>query len=471
MNKTELIHEVVKDVKFFNDANDREIYYAEFKNNEGKNEFALVESESFKSFLHVKSCELTDGESVLEPESAVKRIRYFLNYQKNYTKTDIFVRIAGNLTEGVEYDLQQDSQKTVKVTSKGWQISSKNKRFIVPNIALPQVTPMQTSKTPLELLRPFVNIRGDTYILFVVWLIQSFSLGTHYALLIFADKGSGKTTLSKIIKRIIDPCNFKVTPIPDKKDDLHVLLYNSFLCCFDNVSNISEDFSDVFCGAITGTSIAKRSLYTNNTLSMATLHNTIVVNGIGVVPTRADLAERMLLIRLNKITSKERRTDTQIWQDFEKTLPEILGSIFNTLSRAMQEIQKSKANDISRIGDAFVEMMAVAKALGISEEKFRQIFDDNVEALKQVRSSSPLVEAIKEFMTNYQGRKFQGKADIVLKKIRDNFLGDKTLLPNSASHFTRLLEKEHENLFKNGFRVNIDDTSANGTDVTVIRKK
>lgn len=471
MNKTKLLLQVVEDVSFYRDVNDKEIFYAEFENDNGAREFVLLDSEAFKSFLFFKSYQLTNGNNELEPDKAVKKLRYFLLYQKPYQNTDVFVRTSGNLTDGIEYDLQNGTQKTIKVTSEGWTTSSKKKRFIVPPIALPQVTPMQTSKTPLELLRPFVNIRGDTYILFVVWLIQSFSLGTHYAPLIFADKGSGKTTLSKIIKRIIDPCNFKVTPIPDKKDDLHVLLYNSFLCCFDNVSNISEDFSDVFCGAITGTSIAKRSLYTNNTLSMATLHNTIVVNGIGVVPTRADLAERMLLIRLNKITSKERRTDTQIWQDFEKTLPEILGSIFNTLSRAMQEIQKSKANDISRIGDAFVEMMAVAKALGISEEKFRQIFDDNVEALKQVRSSSPLVEAIKEFMTNYQGRKFQGKADIVLKKIRDNFLGDKTLLPNSASHFTRLLEKEHENLFKNGFRVNIDDTSANGTDVTVIRKK
>ena len=275
----------------------------------------------------------------------------------------------------------------------------------------------------------------------------------------------------KIIKRIIDPCNFEVTPIPDKKDDLHILLYNSFLCCFDNVTVINNDTSDVLCGAITGTAIAKRSLFTNVDLTMATLHNTIVINGIGVAPTRDDLAERMLLIKLRKITSEKRCTDAQIWGDFKKSLPEILGAIFNTLSLAMKEIKEITTGDISRIGDAFVEMIAIAKALGITEEKFRQIFANNVQALQEARSTSPLVEAIKEFMANNQGRKFQGKADKVFTKIRDNFSGDKDLLPQSASHFTRRLEKEHENLLKNGFRINIDDTGVNGTDVCIIKRK
>lgn len=473
MNQTDLLFEVTENVEFFRDINDKEIYYAEFENDEGKREFALLDSESFKSFLHVKSCELTDGEKTLEPDKTVKRIRYFLNYHKNYSNVNVYVRTSGNLTEGIEYDLQNDSQETVKVTTRGWHISSKKRRFVIPKVALPQVTPIETDKSPFELLKPFVNVKGDTYILLIVWLIQSFSLGTHYAPWISASKGCGKTTLCRMIKRLVDPCNFDVIPIPDKKDDLYVLLYNSFFCCFDNLSSgsISNDISDSFCGAITGTAITKRSLYTDLDLKTATLHNTIAFNGIDISVSRDDLAERLLLIKLNKITPKERRTDTNIWDDFNKALPEILGSIFNTLSLAMNEIKDIKAGDISRIGDAFVEMIAIAKALGITEEKFRQIFADNVQALKQARSTSPLVESIKEFMTNYQGRKFQGKADKVLTKIRDNFSGDKVLLPQTASHFTRQLEREHENLVKNGYRINIDDTGVNGTDVSIIKKK
>ncbi len=471
MNTNDVLRKAIKTVSFYRDVNDKEVFYAEFTNISGKREFALLDSEAFKSFLFVTSYKLTKGGKCLEPDKAVKKIRLLLVYRKNYQDVEVFVRTSGNLTEGIEYDLQQDSQTTVKITENGWDVSPKVRRFIIPKIALPQVTPVQTDKSPLEMLKPFVNIKGDFYTLFVVWLIQAFSLGSHYAPLIFASKGCGKTTLSKIIKSIVDPCNFKVTPIPDKKDDLHVLLWNSFLCCFDNVSGISDDFSDVFCGAITGTSIAKRSLYTNGELVVSKLHNTIVINGIGVVPSRDDLAERMLLVKLEKIKPGERVTDSQLWARFNDALPEILGAIFNTLSQAMREIMQNEVKDISRIGDAFVEMVAIAKALGINEEEFRRIFNENVAALNQVRASSPLVEAVTEFMATVKGRKYQGKADTVLSKIRDNFSGNRSLLPNSASHFTRRIEAEHENLLASGYRVNIDDTGAGGTEVTIIKKK
>ena len=471
MNTNDVLRKAIKTVSFYRDINDKEVFYAEFTNISGKREFVLLDSETFKSFLFVKSYRLTKGGKCLDPDRAVKKIRHILLYGKIYQDVEVFVRTSGNLTQGIEYDLQQDSQNSVKIGESGWYVSPKVRRFVIPKIALPQVTPVQTDKSPLDLLKPFVNIKGDFYTMFVIWLIQSFSLGSHYSPLILASKGCGKTTLSKIIKKLVDPCNFKVTPIPDKKDDLHVLLWNSFLCCFDNVSSISDDFSDVFCGAITGTSIAKRSLYTNGELVVSKLHNTIVINGIGVVPTRDDLAERMLLVKLEKIKQGERVTDSQLWDRFNDALPEILGAIFNTLSQAMREIKKNDVKDISRIGDAFVEMLAIAKALGICEEEFRRIFNENVEALKQVRTSSPLVEAVKEFMATVKGRKYQGKADNVLSKIRDNFSGKKSLLPNSASHFTRRIEAEHDNLLASGYRVNIDDTGAGGTEVTIIKKK
>lgn len=472
MGKMDLIFNITDNVNFYRNNSDKELYYAEFDDVDGARVFAPLDSDEFKSFLLVKSNELTNGDSLVEPDGAVKKIRCFLNYNKSYTSTDIFVRIAGNLSEGIEYDLQNDEQLTVKITAEGWDLSPKKQRFVVPKIALPQVMPIETTKSPLELLKPFVNVEGDMYVLFVVWLIQAFSLGTHYAQWISASKGCGKTTLCRVIKRLLDPCSFDVTPIPDKKDDLHVLLYNSFLCCFDNLSgNISTDISNVFCGAITGTAIAKRSLYTDVDLKMATLHNTIVLNGVDISVTRDDFLERMLLIKLRKISSAERRTDAKIWGDFTKLLPEILGSIFNTLSSAMNEIKIIQENNITRIGDAFVEMLAIAQALGISQEKFRQIFDDNKEALKRACSMPPLVEAVKETMTSLQGRKLQGSANTVFKQIYKNYSGDKTALPQSASHFTRQLDKEYANLTKNGFRVNIDDTGAQGTQVAIIKRK
>lgn len=44
-------------------------------------------------------------------------------------------------------------------------------------------------------------------------------------------------------------------------------------------------------------------------------------------------------------------------------------------------------------------------------------------------------------------------------------------MPTSASHFSRKLDEEYANLLKAGFRVNIDDTGATGTEISIIRKK
>ncbi len=471
MTKSSLLAQTIANVNFYADENDRNVFYAEFLNNKGKLEFARLNSDAFKSFLFAKSFEITDEESYLNPDDAIQKLKHLLIYHKTYTVADVNIRTAGNLQDGISYDLQDDSQKTVEITSQGWRISPKVKKFIVPKISLPQVAPKQTNDSPLKLLKPFVNLRGDMLILFVVWLVQAFSRGTHFALLVLAEKGSGKSTLSKMIKRLIDPCNFEVTTIPDKKDDLVVLLYNSFLCCFDNVSNISADVSDIFCGAVTGTASIKRALYTDSELSISRLHNTLLINGIGVVPGKDDLAERMLLLKLDKLKPQELKGDNYIWTKFESQLPYILGSIFNTLSKAMTEIKNIKPQKSHRMADAFEEMLAIAKALGINEDQFCKIFYKNVDALQRARLSSPVVEAVKEYASLIPSRKIEDSAEKIFETVYENFSGDKSLLPNSASHFSKQLDEKHSEFLKSGLRINIDDTGAKATRISIIKRK
>lgn len=471
MKNFNLLHAVVKNVDFFRDKNDMDKFYVEFKNCNGKTEFTSLTSEKFKGFLFSRAIELSDGEELLAPNDAINAIRHTLNYNQNYRHVDVYVRTAGTLRGGIEYDLQSADLKSVKITSNGWQISEKKKKFVAGRNSLPQVTPIHTCKTPLDTLRPYVNLSGDAYLLFVIWIVQSFSRGNHPILLIVADRGSGKSTLSKMIKKIIDPANFDVTTIPDSKDDLRVLLNGSLVCCLDNASDITTAVSDLFCGAVTGTTMIKRSLYTNDDINVSTLHNILVINGIGVLPKRDDLRERMLMLNLKKLSPNQLKLETDIWEGFENDLPEILGSIFSTLSKAMLELQTMKANNLHRMADSFFEMIAIAKALGVSEEEFRNIHEQNRNALKSACSDSPLVKAVTEFMATVPGRKFTDKATVAYNKICSNFSGDKSLLPGSASHFSRCLYTESEKLDKVGFRAFVDDTKATSSEITILKKR
>jgi hypothetical protein len=129
-------------------------------------------------------------------------------------------------------------------------------------------------------------------------------------------------------------------------------------------------------------------------------------------------------------------------------------------------------SNLPRMADAFADMMAIALALGISEEEFRKIYADNIAKMNKLRSETPLVEAVRELMNDFSGRRsIEGKAERIYSMVKNNYSGDKNGLPGNASHFTRKLEEEHDVLYAAGFRVNIDDTSSDGTEIKIIRRK
>ena len=404
----------------------------------------------------------------------IENIKDEIVLRGNPDKVSPKVRIAGKLTDGLlEYDLRNDDAQYVQVTSAGWQISVQHQcKFLRSTHGLAQVLPKPPTKSLIELLSPYVNCDKKSLILFAVWLVQSFCQGSHSILLVMAAKGCGKSTLSKIVRQIIDPSKLSVATMPQKQDDLTVFLANTYVAVFDNTDEVSKDVSNLLCSAVTGSTAVKREYYTTQDLCVLTLHNTLVINGISVMPGESDLADRCLLLNLNPISSTERRTDSDIQKRFQADLPEILGAIFDTLSKAMTTIRAIAPTELPRMADSYVEMLAIAVALGIPEYRFKRIYDSNLEKINKARADIPIVEAIREYMTSsyVSGSMLRGKMEDVFKKIRANYSGNKNDLPKSASAFSRKLTAEHAALHAAGYIVNIDPTRPYGTDLTIIKR-
>ena len=470
MKFLELLRLIVEDVTFFVDKEAPEVFYAKYVNHVDSVELSRIDSFAFRSYLAVKSTDVTDNEQVIEVERAIKHLQYELSAFKACEEITAFVRIAGDLGSFIEYDLQNANGESVLVTDEGWTIGEKESAFITTNNSLAQVTPKETTQSPLELLKPFINLTGDDLVMFVIWMIQAFSRGTHHAMLVWAEKGSGKTVLSKMLKAIVDPFRFAVSAIPDKKSDLIVLLYNTWLCCLDNVSDISDEYSDLLCGAISGTASPTRSLFTNLELSVAPLHSTILINGINVVPGKDDLAERMLVVTPKKLKAGIEQ-EKKLWASFSEQLPYILGSIFNTLSAAIVEYPNLKITWMPRMADSYVEMMAIAKALGINEDEFCKMYTENKKKLENLRSGSPVVSAIDEYMKNVKGRKVTKGSENMYNDIVSSYTGDKTQLPSASFSFTKKMDEEFNKILKAGYRVFVDDSSSHGSEVTILKKK
>lgn len=80
----------------------------------------------------------------------------------------------------------------------------------------------------------------------------------------------------------------------------------------DNVSVIAPWFSDALCRAVTGDAMPRRRLYTDSDAVILRFRRAIVLNGIDLGAMRGDLADRVLLIELERITKEKRREDKRL---------------------------------------------------------------------------------------------------------------------------------------------------------------
>ncbi len=470
MDFIEIFDWLMQGVERYEDTN-KEIF-VEFVNGSGKTMFTELYSKAFEGYILVNSISYDPDGNGVDPGKVIKFLKSSVAYGSIIPKkVKVYTRVAGDLETGIEYDLNNKAQTSVKVTKDGWHVSEKKAKFISPSESLAQVKPVPTNKNPLNLLKKYINIQGKSFILYVVWLIHCFCSGMHIALVLMAEAGSGKTFTTECTRKIIDPSGVGIMHFPDKKDDLCVLLSQAFFVCFDNTTALSKEFSDVLCGAITGTAVVKRALYTNNNLSVLRLNNTIMLNGIDVTPSESDLADRMLVLPMKRIAQDVRNTDKELTENFNQDLPEILGSIFNTLSRAMNEIENVDRTNKPRMATSYVNMAAIAIALGVGEENFRNIFNENVEMLKKERTVNPVVEAVVEFMNRDCAKKKEtGYVEELYRKIGNNYSGSAKAIGGSASVFSRRLRQEISTLQALGITVNLDSTGARGTWLELIKK-
>lgn len=153
---------------------------------------------------------------------------------------------------------------SVVITPKGWKILQQTKyKFIKKPNTKAQVFPKHCKKKSLdELLRKFINMEEESYVLFKIALTQYFfPNSSHYIAIISSEHGTGKSTITKLIRELIDPSVANVSFIPDNPEEIKNHLANNMVVAFDNTKHQKDIVSDILCSAVTGSSFTKRTLY------------------------------------------------------------------------------------------------------------------------------------------------------------------------------------------------------------------
>ena len=205
--------------------------------------------------------------------------------------------------------------------------------------------------------RRVLNISSPNDVVMVVaWPLAALrSRGPYPLLAISGEQGSAKTMLSKMLKALIDPNAAPVRSLAREERELMIAANNSHLLAFDNIPSLPAWLSDALCRLATGGSLAVRRLYTDADEMLFQAARPIVLNGIEDAVIRPDLADRAIFLTLPPVGEGHRRSETELWREFELTRPRILGLFLMRWRMDCRDYPLSGSNDrhewpISRSG-------------------------------------------------------------------------------------------------------------------------
>ena len=147
---------------------------------------------------------------------------------------------------------------------------------------------------------------------------------------------------------------------------------------FDNVSGLPPWLSDTMCRLSSGGGFSVRSLWTNNDEVLFDAARPQILNGIGDIITRPDLADRALFITLKPIPEKKRRSDSELLAAFEAKRPRILGALLDALVVGLRRLPTIKLPELPRMADFAMWATACEQAFW-KEKTFMNAYDENLD--------------------------------------------------------------------------------------------
>lgn len=363
----------------------------------------------------------------------------------------------------IYYDLGDDNWTFIKITQDGWQIDESGQVLFTRRKNMkPQAMPERYEDISI-IDRHYRFKTEEDRILHTVSLVTKFLKIGNPITVYHGEKGASKTTTMRMDRSIVDPAVRDVISMPKSTTDLSLVLHNNYLPCIDNIDNISAEKSDILCTAATGGGFSRRKLFTDDEETIYEFKVPVILNGINVVATRPDLLDRSLLLGLERIPEDERKEEREVWLDFEKDKPKMLGAIFHTASKALNIYPTTELKKLGRMADFTRWGYAVAEACGIGGEKFLKAYLDNQhKANDEAVNSNPIATAIIRLMETTQC--FEGTPSKLLETLNSIAEDEKIditsrLWAKEPNVLTRRLNELKSNFLMEGITFSTTNTS------------
>ncbi|GAI30688.1 unnamed protein product, partial [marine sediment metagenome] len=260
---------------------------------------------------------LQDACSVLEGQALFESEEY-----------PVYTRIAGDDTT-IYLDLANENWEAVRIDKDGWKVVKPPVRFRRPKgmAAIPAPAPGD-----LEDLKCYVNVKEDNWNMLIAWLLQAVrAQGPYPILILHGEQGAAKSTTAKVLKELIDPNIAELRSGPRETRDLMIAATNSWCVSFDNLSHLTDWFSDCLCRLSTGGGFATRTLFSDDEETIFQTQRPVVLNGIEDIATRGDLIDRSIVLYLPQIEDESRMSETEFFARFNRNRSTILGALLQII--------------------------------------------------------------------------------------------------------------------------------------------
>jgi hypothetical protein len=365
----------------------------------------------------------------------------------------VSTRIGGDRDRAF-LDLGDQSGQVVVIENGDWYLTS------LPEWRFFRTKTMKSLPTPVKpgdarRLRTFLNITSsDQWALVVTWLLSALCPNGPYPILVLqGEKGSGKSTASRLLQRLVDPHAAKLRSAPESVRDLMISAKQCHLLAYDNFSGISNRLSDAFCRLATGGSYTTRELYTNDEEMVINATRPILINGIDDFVSRSDFLDRAIVVEFPEIEDDHRRTEDELDDKFDQCQGEILGGLLSALADALYRLPGIEMDQTSRMADFEKLGRAGEWSLGLPPRGFLKAYRRSRKHLSaRALEASPIGQAVLSLMTNY--KKWEGTASELLEELNERpenrDVKKRTGWPRAASWLSNGLKRIEPDLRSEG---------------------
>lgn len=363
-----------------------------------------VNSRACKEFLSEKFFDLTNSgcnrNALADALGALTGTAKFRRERR-----DVFLRVAPYKNNAFVIDLGSIDRSVVEISECGWEVKTHHEVMFLRTKGMLPLPQPRIQGGNIHLLRKYVNgLSENQYCLLISWLAAALHPATSYPILVISgEQNSGKTTLTRMVKRLVDHSIADERKRPKDDTDVFVAALHAWVPAYGNLSRLDQNISDTLCLISTDGTQSKRQLYTDNEESLTRVCRPVILNGISDLLTFPDLARRAVLIELK--SRDEFVDDEELMQSFERDVPYIFAGLLDALACALKnrevarsEISKQKLHGLSSFT---TWALAASEKLGFTHNQFLTAYEENLKETQLTGLDASIIgEAIQRFMSS-----------------------------------------------------------------------